>query len=925
MTPERHQQIKRLFLAAVELTPPEAKCFLDEACGEDNALRGEVQSMLDHHTEATLLPTEANAANATQTTAMTTSGFTAEGTGPTAEPPVGIRPPGTIIAGRYRLVAPLGHGGMGVVYRAEDLELNQTIALKFLNPRLKDFAGAVDMVRREVRIARQITHPNVVRIFDIGTAEGELFISMEYIAGEDLGSLVRRVGRLTPDKLLQVARQLAGGLAAAHDRGILHRDLKPANVMIDDAGNVRILDFGIAAPLDDQAMLKMLMGTPGFVAPELLHDQPPTVQSDLYTWGLVVYYAATGRLLPAAEAPLEAALDSPNFSSSAGPELADVIRKCLDPAPDRRPRSAHDLTVALAASDPLLAAVKAGRVPPPDLLMASHSWQATRRLIDGLFASGLLLLALVVALADRTMFFSRCGLLRSPEVLQEIAVRNLAALGHAAPQQPVLTGVGLDTDALQFIRSHPELRSPWQSVHAGKIPAVFYWYRQGDPRLPRPAPLGEPAWERTVPPIPGTASVRLDGSGRLLTLQVAVDALDDAKPSTEPIDWLALLKRAGFTPTDFGEIAASSWPPLFADEVRCWEGPFPADPQLPLRITAAALQGKVVYFDVDQPWEQSRSVGAATSFRGQKSRFVSMRTAVWLIAIVLAAALAWHNVGRANADWVGAWRIAVVVTILAAIEWLLDSRHTFVAAEELTVGFLWLSVIVFSGVAAAVAYLAVDSPARRWWPWSIITTRRLLAGRLNDRDIWADVLLGIVVGLVAVSLRQFSTLTNQLLSLPVSGLNDFDFSQDLVNWLGLRFKVSVLITALLAAILDSLLILALVVGLKRMTRSTPAAAILLVTGLALLAVLGRGVMSPADWLARTLLWVITACVLIRGGLLAATTALTTFYAVNDTPITLDLSAWFAPIGVFVVVTLAIGLMASWRLARPSSDVPLPET
>ena len=120
--------------------------------------------------------------------------------------------------------------------------------------------------------------------------------SMEYVAGEDLASLVRRVGPLPPTKVLQIAQQLAAGLAAAHEAGVLHRDLKPGNVMIDGAGNVRILDFGIAAPQDDRWSLSAVAGTPGFVAPEILAGQSPSQQSDLYAWGLVIYFAATGGL-----------------------------------------------------------------------------------------------------------------------------------------------------------------------------------------------------------------------------------------------------------------------------------------------------------------------------------------------------------------------------------------------------------------------------------------------------------------------------------------------------------------------------------------------------------------------------------------------------------------------------------------------------
>src|ERR1041384_7027152 len=138
--------------------------------------------------------------------------------------------PGAVLAGRYRIVGLLGRGGMGEVYRADDLKLAPPVAIKLLPERL----------------ARQVSHPNVCRVFDIGEAEGLHFLSMEYIDGEDLASLLRRIGRLPEDKALEIARQLCAGLAAAHERNVLHRDLKPANVLIDGRGRPQIMDFGLA-------------------------------------------------------------------------------------------------------------------------------------------------------------------------------------------------------------------------------------------------------------------------------------------------------------------------------------------------------------------------------------------------------------------------------------------------------------------------------------------------------------------------------------------------------------------------------------------------------------------------------------------------------------------------------------------------------
>ena len=154
--------------------------------------------------------------------------------------------PGTRISERYRIVSLAGRGGMGEVYRADDLKLGHPVALKFLPREVKEGSRSFQHFLSEVRLSRQIAHPNVCRVYDIAEVDGQHFLSMEYIDGEDLKGLLRRIGRLPKDKGIQIAQQLCAGLAAAHEKGVLHRDLKPANVMIDGRGHARITDFGLA-------------------------------------------------------------------------------------------------------------------------------------------------------------------------------------------------------------------------------------------------------------------------------------------------------------------------------------------------------------------------------------------------------------------------------------------------------------------------------------------------------------------------------------------------------------------------------------------------------------------------------------------------------------------------------------------------------
>src|SRR5215510_11383084 len=203
--------------------------------------------------------------------------------------------PGTMLAERYRIVGLLGRGGMGEVYRAEDLKLGQSVALKFLPKDMTDRPDRLARFHQEVRLARQVSHPNVCRVHDIADIDGQHFLSMEYIDGEDLASLLRRIGRLPSDKALELARQLCAGLAAAHSGNVLHRDLKPANVLIDGRGRAHLVDFGLANLTDERRDAPEVAGTPGYMAPEQLEGREATTRTDVYALGLVMYEMFTGK------------------------------------------------------------------------------------------------------------------------------------------------------------------------------------------------------------------------------------------------------------------------------------------------------------------------------------------------------------------------------------------------------------------------------------------------------------------------------------------------------------------------------------------------------------------------------------------------------------------------------------------------------
>jgi serine/threonine-protein kinase len=286
-----------------------------------------------------------------------------------------------LIAGRYRIVSLLGRGGMGEVFRADDLTLSQPVALKFLPESTID-RSMLERFRNEVRIARRISHPNVCRVYDIGETDNQVFLSMEYVDGEDLSSLLRRIGRLPRDKALEIARKICAGLAAAHDKGVLHRDLKPSNIMIDARGEVLIMDFGLAGLVHEIEDVRS--GTPAYMAPEQLVGKEVTARSDIYALGLVLHELFTGK--PAFEGRTyeeimrvrrESAPHRPStLVHDLDPAVEMVIMRCREEKPEDRPSSALIVSAALPGGEYLIALYR------PDNYDPSVETEAMDREID---------------------------------------------------------------------------------------------------------------------------------------------------------------------------------------------------------------------------------------------------------------------------------------------------------------------------------------------------------------------------------------------------------------------------------------------------------------------------------------------------------------------------------------------------------------
>ena len=609
MSPEQWKKVKTIVQEALARSASERTSYLDAACGSDASLRQEIESLLEFNKSGLLdRPAAEVLAGIEEATERTPA---RDNVPSDAEPDPRADSrfrSGNVLAERYRIVDWLGKGGMGEVYRAHDLKLDQDVALKFLPAGFQKDPSRRERFHREVRTARQVSHTNVCRVYDLGEIDGQLFLTMEYIDGEDLGSLLRRIGRLPPDKAVEIAQHLCFGLAAAHDKGVLHRDLKPANVMIDGQGVARITDFGLAAAAHEIEGAEIRVGTPAFMSPEQSSGKEVTVKSDLYSLGLVLYELFTGKRAFPATSPEELVRmrrDSTPTSPSSlvegiDPAVERAIYRCLDVDPRGRPRSALAVAAALPGGDPLAAAMAAGETPSPQLVAESGKGGALRPAYAWAALLGTFtLLILLFPFMKSTNLNGLVALPRFPENLAERAREMLLDLGYPEPPLDATHGFSLHREYIQYLESK---KSPhkFDALSTRYQGAVTFWYRQSPDYLVPHRLTPTSFFARYYdPPVsePGGVLVRLDPLGRLRQL-IAIP--DETEVPSEP-SWQRLFALAEFDPQDFSPAEPQGVPPVVNDRRAAWEGTEP-ESGLPVRIEAAAFEGRPVYFQMQWPW-----------------------------------------------------------------------------------------------------------------------------------------------------------------------------------------------------------------------------------------------------------------------------------------------------------------------------------
>jgi len=677
--------------------------------------------------------------------------------------------------------------------------------------------------------------------------------------------------------------------------------------MIDGRGRVKITDFGLAGLATSFGAGEIASGTPGYMAPEQLAGREVTARSDVYALGLVLYELFTGKR--AFEATTAAELvrlqsesqptDPSSHVEGFDPAVEKLILRCLRRQPEDRPASALAVAAALPGGDPLAAALAAGETPLPEMVADAGSKEGLRPAVAvALLALALLGLAVHPFLAEKTSLTQEVGLELPPAALQVEAKRILEEAGHTERPLDTAQGLFVDYNYSMYERGKPR-DERWKEVGGVRPTPITYWYRQS-PRYLTPSSFANGGVFRLRPNNPpfdvsGMATVYLDSGGRLMGLRVMPPQVDDSEgPGPEP-DWSPLFERAGLDPAAFETVPPRWNTPFDCDLRRAWEGTYPDQPDVPIRVEAGAWRGRPVYFQVNPPWVRAWGMEDITTSGGTTGRKVVSIVALglFLFAMVTGVMLARRNLRLGRGDRQSAFRVALIVSVCLMGVWALGGHHE-PTLQEISLLFQALFQASFTGIAVYTLYIAIEPHVRRVWPDLMIAWNRLFQGRFRDSLVGRGILIGAAAAAAAILLVDLGNLLPEWLGLPV----DRGF-EDVESLGGVRHVLARCALMPLAFVWPIAMLFFLLLLRTLLRRQWAAVSVfVLVSG-------GMRLLAPSSvivGLVGVIVLGLSLVVLLRCGLVASVTM--SFFQVRFGVWTTDLSSWYAGYMVIPLLLLA---------------------
>jgi serine/threonine protein kinase len=833
--------------------------------------------------------------------------------------------PGALLASRYRIISPLGKGGMGEVFRADDLILRQQVALKFLPESARTNLNLLTRFYDEVRIARQISHKNVCRVYDIGEVNGQPYLSMEYIDGEDLGSLLRRIGRLPADKATEFARKLCAGVAAAHNQGVLHRDLKPANIMIDSRGELRVTDFGLAAIAEQLKGDEIRNGTPAYMAPEQLTGAEVSAQSDLYAVGLILYEMFTGKM------PFEAStiaemtrLRQENRVTSPSTLTRDLddaveraILRCLDSDPKMRPASAMALSAMLPGGDPLAAALADGITPSPEVVAEAGSHEALSPRVAIPILAGIILglIAFCVAI-PRFHLMNLVPLENPPEVLTAKARDILKNLGYTDRAVDSTADFFGEAGVINFARSKGHNMEEWGRLFSQPPSAIGYWYRQASAPLVSENISSEGKADIGDPPVnlPGMLTVVIDLDGSLRRFAAVPPEHEVAPLELKPPDWARLFSAANLDPAKFTSVAPEWSSSVMTDARFAWTGLYKDRADLPVRIEAASFHNRPVYFQVLWPWTPAARLAHAAPNSSRTLRSV-VNYVIGAIVFIAALWIAHYNWKAGRADLRGATRVGIFCGAMSLIAWIFFAHHVASDAEQTLVGNA-LANAAYICLECWLIYLALEPWVRRYWPQSMITWSRVVAGKWTDPVVGRDLLFGTLFGIVYVLILALYEYANFRSGVPMFG----EFSLENLN--GFRAFAGYLAVLLFDEVKGALTLLLTLFLVRAVLKKQWIAGTLWVAGWVAERFLRQNFIDSPQLAVTTgvfwtLLFSLLVFILLRFGFFALVVAFFVLDSLIASFLTTDFSAWYGQTSFAIAIVIVAMALRGFRLSLGS--------